>query len=95
MQQEARMIVRSNSRTARTVLSAGALALAVVIFGFPVSAMPNVTNRQWCMSRCQLGDHGCFQVCNLAFPKKKAAVSPVRRPVTGTGAPSQPTQLHR
>jgi hypothetical protein len=83
------MIVRSNSRTARTVLSVGALTLAAVIFGFPASAMPNVTNRQWCFSRCHLGDHGCFEFCNIAFPKNKAMMSPARRPITGTGAPAQ------
>jgi hypothetical protein len=89
------MIVPLNSRTARTVLSVGVLTLAAAIFGFPVSAMPNVTNRQWCFSRCQLGDHACFQWCNLAFPKKKASLSPAPRPTTGTGAPAQSTHLHR
>ena len=89
------MMMRSNSRTARTVLSVGALTLAAVFFGFPVGAMQNVTNRQWCMSRCQLGNHQCFVDCDLMFPKKKASISPAPRPVTGTGAPAQSTHLHR
>jgi hypothetical protein len=37
------MIVRSNGRTARTVLSVGALTLAGVIFASPVGAM----QRSW------------------------------------------------
>lgn len=89
------MIVRSNSWTARIVFSSGALALAAVVFGFPVSAMQKVTNRQWCMSRCQLGQHQCFAYCDVAFPKKKASLSPAPRPTTGTGAPAQSTHLHR
>ena len=89
------MIVRSNSRTARTVLSAAALTLAAVIFGFPVSAMTRSTSYRWCVSRCNMGDFYCFHICDISFPKKKAAISPVRRPVTVTGAPARPTHLHR
>jgi hypothetical protein len=89
------MIVRSNSRTARIVLSAGALTLATVIFGLSASAKPKFNGHGWCVSRCQLGQQWCFQACDTIYPKKKASISPARRPVTGTGASTRPTHLHR
>jgi len=90
------MIVRSTDRTARTVLSVGALMFAAIIFGFPMSAKAaRSTSYRWCVSRCNMGDFYCFYVCDISFPKKKASISPARRPTTGSGAPTRPTHLHR
>lgn len=96
------MIVRSSSRMARTVLSVGALTLAAVIFGFPVSAKPKTTGYQMCAGQCQLGQQSCFATCRCIWKgdlnacpgaTKRAAIA--RRPITGTGAPSRSTHLHR
>jgi hypothetical protein len=88
------MIIRLNGRTARMALSLGALALTAVVFAVPVGARPNPTPRQWCMSRCHIGEHACFQYCDTVFPKK-ASISPARRPITRTVAPAPSTHLHR
>ena len=82
------MIVRSNSWTARTALSAGALTLAAIIFGGSASARV-ATMRQWCFSNCSIGDHHCFVLCDQMFPKNKAFIA--RRPTSGTSATTQPT----
>jgi hypothetical protein len=79
----------------RAVFSAGALILAAIIFALPICAAPKITGRQWCMSRCQLGQKWCFQACDATYPKNKAFISSAVRPVTGVGASTRPTHLHR
>lgn len=97
------MIARSNSSMTRTVFLVGALTLAAVIFALPADALVKSTPYGRCSGRCQIGDQYCFWECRCAYKNqcgnvptpKKAFVSPARKPITVTGAPTRPTHRHQ
>jgi hypothetical protein len=96
IKEEMTMTARPNISMARTMLSAGALALAAVTSALPVGAKPKQTPYEECVANCYRGDAVCFEQCRFWFgtTTKKAAVSKARRPVAGTRAPARLTRLH-